>query len=87
MKRSPDYLLRRTADSIVIVPVGRAASAFPGMITVNETGAFLWDLLAEDQTEQTLTAALLAHYDVPEPTASADVAAFLKKLHQAGAVI
>lgn len=40
MRRNENFILRRVADMSVIVPLGAAAEAFPGMISVNETGAF-----------------------------------------------
>lgn len=52
MRRNENFILRRVADMSVIVPLGAAAEAFPGMISVNETGAFLWDLLEQEQTLQ-----------------------------------
>lgn len=86
MKRRTDYLLRPTAGLIVIVPVGKAAVDFPGMITVNETGKFLWELLAEERTEAELIDALEAKYDAPREQISADVEAFLQQLSRAGAL-
>lgn len=86
MKRDPNYILRRTSDTIVIVPVGRAASAFPGMVTVNETGAMLWDLLAEERTEQELTDALYEKFDAEPSRIAADVSEFLRRLRLAGAL-
>lgn len=86
MKQSPDFLLRDVADSVVLVPVGAATQRFPGMITLNETGKFLWNALETEQTLETLTAKLLEEYDVPPQQAQADVEAFLKKLAAVGAV-
>ena len=87
IKRNPDFLLRDVAGTLVIVPVGATVSAFPGMITVNSTGAYLWELLSEEQTERSLVKALTARYEVDEKTAGADVAAFLKKLKPTGALL
>lgn len=87
VKRNSDFLLRDVAGTLVIVPVGAAVSAFPGMITVNSTGAYLWELLKEEQTEQSLVQALTDRYAVDEATAGADVAAFLKKLKPTGALL
>lgn len=64
MRRNENFILRRVADMSVIVPLGAAAEAFPGMISVNETGAFLWDLLEQEQTLQSLGDALCAVYSV-----------------------
>ncbi len=87
MRRSEDFLLKRTGDTTVIVPVGRAAVGFPGMIRVNETGEYLWELLREEVSGKALTDALLARYDVSEETVKADVDAFRHKLRLAGAII
>lgn len=87
MKRSADFLLRDVAGTLVIVPVGAAVSGFPGMITMNATGAYLWELLENEQTVETLTDALLARYEVDREKAKADVEAFVNKLKPTGALI
>lgn len=86
MKRSNDFLLQDVAGTLVVVPVGEAAATFKGMITMNSTGAFLWELLGDEQTEQTLTEALVAKYEVEPAQARTDVEAFLGKLREVGAV-
>lgn len=87
MKRSDNFLLRDVAGTLVIVPVGAAVSAFPGMITVNATGAYIWELLEAEQTADTLVAALLERYEVTEQQARSDVAAFIGKLKPTGAIV
>lgn len=87
MKRSSDFLLREVAGTTVIVPVGAAASTFPGMISVNATGAYLWEQLETEQTEQTLVQALTERYDVDEEKALVDVKAFVARLRPTGAIV
>ena len=53
------------------------------MVRLNCTGAFLWNQLSADVTEEALVQALLAEYAVDEETARADVTAFLGKLRDA----
>ena len=86
MKRSANFLMREVAGSWVVVPVGQAAREFLGMMRLNPTGRFLWELLEQEQTEGSLVTALLERYDVSEEVASEDVAAFLEKLRSAGAL-
>lgn len=86
MHRNEEFLLRRAAGLTVIVPVGRAAADFPGMISVNETGEFLWELLEREQTLDALISAMTASYQVESSQAEADIRAFLSRLAQAGAV-
>ena len=86
MKRSADFLLRQVAGSRVLVPVGAATKKFPGMIRVNDTGCYLWELLETEQTRETLTKALLTRYEVTAEQAAQDVDAFVDKLIPTGAV-
>lgn len=86
MKRNPDFLLREVAGTSVIVPVGAATTAFPGMITLNATGIYIWQLLEQEQTEQSLVAAMTERYDVSEEKALEDVRAFVERLKHVGAV-
>ena len=86
MKRNSDFLLREVAGTVVVVPVGAAATAFPGMITMNPTGAFLWEQLETEQTVESLTAALLENYEVTEEKAGEDVRSFVEKLRPTGAI-
>ena len=86
MKRDPNFWMQDVAGTKVIVPTGPAVTEFPGMITVNNTGAYLWELLETEQTVDTLVAALLEKYDVAQEQARADVEAFLLKLQPTGAV-
>ena len=87
MKRNPEFLLREVADSLVIVPVGSATAGFPGMITLNATGAFLWELLEQEQTLDSLVTAVTAHYDVEEAVARQDAKAFVERLLPTGAIL
>lgn len=87
MKRCADFLLRDVAGSLVIVPVGAAASAFPGMVTLNATGAYIWELLETEQTVASLADALIARYEVDRETAVADVESFIASLKPIGAII
>lgn len=80
MKLKDGFLLRQVAGQTVVLPVGGELD-LNMMITLNDTGAFLWERLQNETDEAALVAALLAEYDVDQATAQKSVAAFLKKLH------
>lgn len=86
MRIKEGYLLREVAGSHVAVPTGKATLDFSGVITLNETGAFLWKQLANDKTEQELIISLLEEYDTTEAKAITDIATFLTKLKAAGLI-
>ena len=80
MKVQKEFVLREIAGEYVLVPVGEAARELNGIVTVNELGAFLWNLLQKEQTEQTLLNAVLDAYAVEEERARQDIRGFLQLL-------
>lgn len=82
MKIEKEYILRQIAGDYIIVPVGSAALEFNGMITVNETGAFLWEKLRKGTTKEELLHAMLEEYEVSEKEAEADIQEFLQMLQE-----
>lgn len=86
MRQNENFMLRCCADLTLLVPVGEAALRFPGMISVNETGAFLWEALSRDQTPESLTELLTQRFQVSPDRAARDTEVFLDKLARAGAL-
>jgi len=83
MKLKEGFVLREVAGSVVVVPTGDALD-LNMMITLNDTGRFLWELLEKGAEEEDLVKAMLAEYDVDEQTAKAHTAAFCEKLNKHG---
>lgn len=82
MKIKNEYIMRKIAGETVIVPVGDAAARFSGMITLNETGEFIWTFLQEENSEDGLLNAMLEEFEVDKDRASADIASFLEILRK-----
>lgn len=83
MKLKEGFVLRTVAGDTIVVPTG-ATLDLNMMITLNETGKFLWEKLEKGAEVEELVAALLAEYDVDEAKARAHVAAFVEKLNGHG---
>ena len=83
MKTKKDFILRKVADSYVVVPVGKLTLDFNGIINLNETGAFLFGLLQEGAEKEDLLRKMLEEYDVTPEKAAADIDIFLKKAEEA----
>ena len=79
MKMKDGFLLRQVAGQTVVLPIGGDMD-LNMMITLNETGAFLWEHMQQETNEAALVQALLGEYDVDEATAAKSVDAFVKKL-------
>lgn len=76
----PGFLIREIAGEIVAIPSGKAAHHLSGLVVINGCGRYLFELLQNDQTEQSLVAALTGTYEIDEATALADVREFLDVL-------
>ena len=87
MKRNPDFLLKNVAGKQVLVPVGKAAAAFPGMITVNETGKYIWSLLENDHSLEDITKAIVERYEIDAATAEQDAKIFIERLCSVKAIV
>lgn len=83
MKLKDGFVLRSVGGETVVVPTGDDLD-LNMMITLNDSGKFLWERLEEGAEEAELVAALLGEYDVDEQTAKNHVAAFVKKLNEHG---
>ncbi len=83
MQLKEGFILRTVAGETVAVPTG-AQLQTNMMITLNETGKFLWERLEKGTDEEALVAALLGEYDVDEQTARKHVALFVGKLNENG---
>ena len=83
MKLKDGFILRTVAGESVVLPVGGVTN-FDMMITLNDTGKFLWERLEVGAEMDELVAGLLAEYDVDEATARAGVERFVAKLNENG---
>lgn len=83
MKLKEGFVLRQVAGEYVVIPSGDELD-LNMMITLNETGSFLWERLNRETTQQELVEALLAEYDVTEEQAAAHVAKFTESLNEYG---
>jgi len=83
MKIKDGFILRDVAGSYIVVPVGSQTLDFRCMITLNETGAFLWQQLQQEQEASALVEAVLAEYEVEPDVAKADVDRFVESLKEA----
>lgn len=85
MKINPDFTIQKVGSTWVAVPVGQTSKHFHAMLQLNETGAFLWNLMSKkDVSEADLVDALLKEYDVEREIAERDVARIVASLAQSG---
>ena len=80
MKIKEGFILREVAGDTIAMPGGEME--LNAMITLNETGAFLWKLLETETTEEELATAIVKQYGVDNETAKTAVHNFVEKLKE-----
>ena len=89
MKIRDDVVIQKVADFYVVVAVENRAKELPCMLSLNESGAFLWNKCkeAEDIDEAALAAALAQEYGIGADIAIADTGKFIKALRDNGLTV
>ena len=83
MKIKNDFIVKEISGSTVVIPVGNRVADFNGMLKLNETGVFLFNLLKNDTTIEALVQNLVDEYEVTKEKANEDVITFVNKLKEA----
>ena len=87
MRIKDGFVLQELVDEFVVVPVGDEADRLHGIIRLNETGAFLWKLLSQnDQEEEDLVNVMTGGYSTDPETARKDVADFINAIREYGCI-
>ena len=90
LRRNKCYVLRELSGVPYLLPYGQAQAEFKRTIRLNETGAFLWNLLEGEHSKEELLAACADYYGTPEndlPSLTADIDQFLDGLTARGCLI
>lgn len=82
MKIKPGFIVKEVAGDYCIVPADDRFLDFGAMITTNETGAFLFELMQDEFTLESVADALCKEYDVDFDTALSDVQDFAATLSE-----
>lgn len=84
MKIREGFLLRNVAGNNVVVPIGQATLDFNGMMSLNETGAFIFSKMLDGTTKEQLIEDLISEYEVEREIAQKDVDDFIEKVEGEG---
>lgn len=86
MRIDKEFILREIAGDYIIIPAGKTVLDFNGLITVNEVGVSLWNMLQNEVTFEELVQGILDEYDVEESVAREDIQEFLAALIDVGII-
>jgi len=80
MKIHDDFILKEVAGNFLVVPTGEKMLDFSSMVTINETGAFLWEQLKTGASLEELESLIIKEYDIDSDTARNDINEFVNTL-------
>ncbi len=84
MKLKYNFVTNEVADKIVAVAVGDDLQKFNGFIKMNDTGAYIFNMLKNDVTEEEIVEAMKKDYsDATEEEIKETVSGFVGKLKDA----
>lgn len=86
MKIREDLVLRKVGDTWAVFPIADGLKEYGNIMKLNETGAFLWQLLCNEISKEELVEALIKEYEIDKKTAEGTVEQYLTKLHEHGIV-
>lgn len=77
MRAKDGYMTRQMGDSYIVVAVDDIEDEFDGLITLNNSGLFIWEQLQNDITYDNLLNSIVERYDAPVEIIKADLDRFL----------
>lgn len=85
MRIKSGFIVQKIMDDYIVVPTGDNIVDFAVAVSLNESGAYLWELLQDETEEAKLIESMLQEFEgVDEATAKADVSEFLALLRENG---
>lgn len=87
MRQSDDYMLHRLNGIPYLLPFGQGAADLRRGVRINETGAYIWDLLAAELSEEKLLSLCASHFHADSeefPQLKSDVLQFVNRLRLLG---
>jgi methyltransferase-like protein len=80
LSHSPSVVTRKTGNEYVLVPVTNNIADMTSVYTLNETGAFIWELIDGKISVEEIIAAVIEEYNIDNKTAEADVLSFIDNM-------
>jgi len=77
---STGIVTRKTGDEYVLIPVANNIADMNSVYTLNESGAFIWELIDGKRNVEMIINTLTEEYDIDFDSASKDVFSFINNM-------
>jgi hypothetical protein len=81
LSHSPSIVTRKTGNEYVLVPITNNIADMNSVYTLNESGAFIWELIDGNKTVEELITAMIEEYDIDPETAKTDIFSFIDDMN------
>jgi hypothetical protein len=78
--RKSDFVLRNIGGEYLLVPIGARVLDVDGLIVLNDTARYVWDLLEQGRSLDEMATAVTERFDVGYEQARADTQTFLDSI-------
>jgi len=84
--RDPDVIFRAIADEFILVPIRQKAVDLKSVYTLNETGAFIWELIDSSRSVSQIKDRVAEEFEVEARQAQDDVLEIVSQLEALGLI-
>lgn len=84
MKLKKEIVLGNVDGNNFAIATGKLSKKIKGIMNSNPSGAYIFELLKTEQTEDSIVEAMFEKYDAPEDVIRADVKEFIAKIKEIG---
>lgn len=78
------YQMRKAAGGYWLLDMGQTGLVYKNPISLNETGAAIWELLEDGKSPEQIAESFAEEYGIAKEEALADVRQFMEQLEQQG---
>ena len=86
MKIKSGFMLREIAGSWVVVPFGSRVVEFNGLMTLNQSGVLIWNMLEKGAEIEEIVNMIVSEYSIDETTAKKDVNEIIDQMKVKGLI-
>ena len=86
MKIKDGFIMKDVAGSKVVLPLGERQAEIRGIITFNDVGADVFNMLDGTNSVEEIIAKIAKDYDAPYETVKSDVEKLIEKMRENGLV-
>jgi len=79
-KRNQDIVFRKIASEVILVPIRQKIADLQNIFSLNEVGAYIWELLDGENTFSQIKEKLSNEYNISNQIAERDLNDFLQDL-------